>query len=132
LDEIAKPGDGIFSVQDFFAYVGADNVRHPFSKARCAVEPPEDLAPVGIFHVKVVRKTEAEDGGDGANTVFPVDFLSFLISAAGVTYGNLKDPRPALRELDGKFRLDLESLANQGDTLEQGRPNHLVTGFHVS
>ena len=74
----------------------------------------------------------AQDRSDGANTVSPADFLSFLIRAPGVTDGNFKDARPAFRELDGKFRFDLEPLADQGDALEQGHPNHLVTGFHVS
>src|SRR6516162_2917664 len=45
--------------------------------------------------------------------------------------GTSKIARPAFRELDGKFRFDLEPLADQGDALEQGRPNHLVTGFHI-
>src|SRR5260370_24094310 len=84
-----------------------------------------------ILGVNVVGIAKPENCDDRAKAVLPANLLAFLIGAAGVTNGNLKNARAALGELDGNFRLDSKALADKRHALQQCGSNHLVTGFHV-
>ena len=78
-----------------------------------------------------LAKAEPENREDGAEAIHPVNLFPFLIRAAGISDGNLKNARATLGELDGNLRLDFKTLADKRDAFQQCRSNHLVTGFHI-
>ena len=117
--------------QYFFSRIGTDDVGHPLGEARRTVQAAEDLAPVNVLGINVVGKTEPENREDGAEAIHPVNLFPFLIRAAGISDGNLKNARATLGELDGNLRLDFKTLADKRDAFQQCRSNHLVTGFHI-
>src|SRR5260370_4741429 len=83
-----------------------------------------------ILGVNVVGIAKPENCDDRAKAVLPANLLAFLIGAAGVTNGNLKNARAALGELHGNFRLDLKALAATRHALHQCGCNHLTPVFN--
>src|SRR5262249_7143607 len=72
------------------------------------------------------------DAVDGPKTVFPVDFLAFLIGAAVVGDAHFVDAQAGhAGYFGGDFGLEAEAVFLQGDTLDDIGSGEPFTRFHV-
>src|SRR3954449_5888721 len=78
-----------------------------------------------------VGKAELGKGPECRKSVAPGDLLALVELATGVRDRGLVDADPALQDLRGDLRLDVEAVAAQPEVEEQLAVDQLVTRLHV-
>ena len=117
--------------QHIMADVRVDRLGHPMIEVLGAAHAEQDLALERFIRENIVRVPEPDDGPNRFDSVFPVDFFTFVIGSAGIADGHFEDFGLALGQLDGQLRFDPEIIALQRDALQQVRTDSLIAGFHI-
>src|SRR5947207_13926758 len=77
------------------------------------------------------KKIVFDDGVEGANSIAPGNFLSFIIGTAVVRDTDFVNPAAGTGYFGGDFGFESETVFAQVKVPDDGRAECLVTGFHV-
>src|SRR5262249_1953687 len=102
---------------------------------RPLVRPGSDvfrrLATARAKDATLVSKTKADNAPKGLHSVFPGDFLAFLVSATSVGDRHFVYAPVSFCYFRSNFRFETEAIRFEGNSLQDFASENLVAGLHV-